>query len=87
MHQRPLGISWEDLHIKSDDHKPEDLPGMMKPIFGAGVPKGVVMSVENLPAGKRPELNFTSISTLYHLIAVGITCAVLWGIIIATVSG
>ncbi len=44
------------------------------------------MSLENPPAGNRPELNLTAGSTLYHLIAVVVTCAVLWSVIAATIG-
>jgi len=36
------------------------------------------------PAKSRSEFNLTSVSTLHHLIAVGVACAGLWTIIIAT---
>ena len=36
--KKPLGITWEGEHTKPNNHEPEDLPGIMKPITGAGVP-------------------------------------------------
>ncbi|MEM8650393.1 MAG: hypothetical protein AAGF54_07685 [Pseudomonadota bacterium] len=44
------------------------------------------MSLEPIRAENRPELNLTSASTLKHLIGVGLTCAVLWMIIAATIG-
>ena len=44
------------------------------------------MSVQDLPAETYREFNFTAASTLHHLIVVGVACAGLWSIIVATIG-
>ena len=85
-HFKATGISREGEHNKSDNHEPEDLPGITKPILGRVSLSEFDMSLENLPVEKRPDFDLTTSSTWYHLIGVGITCLVLWSVIIATIS-
>lgn len=42
------------------------------------------MPSHNAAVESRAEFNLTSVSTLHHLIAVGVACAGLWTIIVAT---
>ena len=44
------------------------------------------MPLRNVPSEDRPEFNLTASSTLYHLICVGVACAGLWTIIVATLG-
>ena len=44
----------------------------------------MAMPSHDVPAVRRSEFNFTTFSTLHHLIAVGVVCAGLWAIIAAT---
>ena len=45
------------------------------------------MSLKELTAKIRPEFDLTAASTLNHLIAVAVTCMLLWGVIAATIGG
>ncbi|MEM7216003.1 MAG: hypothetical protein AAF423_10710 [Pseudomonadota bacterium] len=44
------------------------------------------MSLENMPVEKRPDFNLTTVSTLHHLFAAAVTCALLWVIIAVTIG-
>jgi len=44
------------------------------------------MPSQDIPADHRTEFNLTTASTLHHLIAVGVACAGLWVIIVATIG-
>ncbi len=44
------------------------------------------MPTHGRPAESRTEYNLTSASTLHHLIAVGLACAGLWILIVATLG-
>ena len=44
------------------------------------------MSLEKLSVDKRQGLNLTSFSILHQLIGVCLICAMLWGIIVATIT-
>ena len=41
----------------------------------------MTMPSQDVPVVRRSEFNFTTFSTLHHLIAVGVACAGLWAMI------